>query len=152
NLGTAVAALPNNSTALLSGTFSVSGSTAINLAGNKSLVAGTLTVRTPSGLSATLTSPATISSTATRTIQAPGNNTISGLTINVAGSGAASLFAIALNDTAGNLNILDNTITMTQLPGGGLTGISAAGNSNLLISGNRFTLTGGTGATALSFS
>jgi len=150
NLGTAVAALPNNSTALLSGTFNVSGGTAIDLGGAKSLVAGTMTVRTPSGVTTTLNSPATILSTANRTIQAPGGNTISGLTINVTANGASPI-AIALNDTAGNYNILNNTVTMTQAGAAGLVGISVARNFNVVISGNSLTLTGGTGSTALAF-
>jgi len=152
NLATAVAALPANSTALLSGTFNTAAS--VNLGGSKSLIAGTMTVRTPSGLTATLNSPATISSTFTGagagTIQAPGNNTISGLTINVAANGAGSGRAIQLNTTGGNYNILNNTIIMTHAGASSLSGIFSDQNFNVLISGNSLTLTGGTATRAIN--
>jgi len=147
NLAAAVTALPNDSTALLSGTFSTAAP--VDLGGNKSLVAGSMTVRTPSGVTATLSSPAAISSTFSgNTIQAPGNNTISGLTINATTTNFAR--AIALNSTGGNYNILNNTIFVTQTNGANsIIGVSTDRNLNVVISGNSITLTGGMTATAL---
>lgn len=151
SLSAAVSALANNSTALLSGTFSTAST--VDLTGNKSLMAGSVTVRSPSGRTAVLSSPATISSTVAggNTIQAPGNNNISGLTINVTENGNFGR-AIALSSTGGNYNILNNTITMTQSGANGLVGVSTDRNTNVVIRGNSFTLTGGTTNTALGLS
>lgn len=144
----AVAGLANNSTVLLAGTFNVSAT--VDLSGNKSLMAGSITVRTPSGHTAVLNTPATISSSnLLRTIQAPGNNTISGLTIVSTDNGGGAL-AIALNSTGANYDILNNTITMTETGANGISAIASDRNPNLVISGNTFTLTGGTTATAVN--
>lgn len=145
----AVTALANNSTAILAGTFNT-GAT-VDLTGNKSLMAGSISVRSPSGRTAVLSTPATISSSdaVATTIQAPGNNTISGLTIVGTDSGGGAR-AILLNSTAGNINILNNTITMTETGANGAVGISTDRNDNIVISGNTVTVTGSGGATTLT--
>lgn len=139
----AVAGLANNSTTLLSGTFNTTDT--IVLSGNKSLIAGNITVRTPSGYTAILNSPATISNSNdanTNIITASGNNTISGLTISGTRAGGSGS-GIRVNDTAGNVSILNNTITMTQTGANTIFGIAAnRQNQNIVVSGNTVTVVG----------
>ncbi|MCE5181193.1 MAG: inverse autotransporter beta domain-containing protein [Betaproteobacteria bacterium] len=145
----AVTGLANGSTILLSGTFNTTAS--VDLTGNKSLIAGNVTVLTPSGRTAVLSSPATISNSNNALnfiIAAPGNNTISGLTISGTRAGGSG-YGIHINDTAGNVSILNNTITMTQTGNNAILGIAAAQqNQNLTISGNTVTVVGKAGQTA----
>jgi hypothetical protein len=145
----AVAGLANGSTVLLSGTFNTTAT--IDLSGNKSLIAGNVTVRTASGHTAVLSSPATISNSNNANsfiIAAPGNNTISGLTINGTRAGNAA-YGIRVNDTAGNVSILNNTVTMTQTGANAIFGIAAVNqNQNITISGNTVTVVGTAGQTA----
>lgn len=147
----AVTAAAGGSTILLSGTFNTTA--IIDLTGNKSLIAGSITVRTASGKTAVLSSPATISNSNNGNsfiIQAPGNNTISGLTISGTRSGNAA-YGIRVNDTAGNVSILNNTITMTQTGANAIFGIAAVNqNPNMTISGNTVTVVGTAGQTASS--
>lgn len=143
----AVTAAANNSTIILSGTFSTTAS--INLAGNKSLMAGSMTVRSPSGRTATLNTPATITGNTAgmannAMILAPGNNTVSGLTL--VGSGAVAR-GVHVNTTAGNVTISNNTISLTQTAAGGLVGIALEANNNVSVTGNSITLRGIGGAT-----
>lgn len=142
-----VAGRPNDSAILLSGTFNTTAT--VDLAGNKSLVAGSVAVRSPSGRTAILNSPATISSSdaVQNTIQAPGNNTISGLTIIGRDTGGGAR-AIEMNNTAGNINILNNTIIMTQTGLNGITGIGGGLNNNVTIRGNVITVVGVANRTA----
>ena len=145
NLTNAVNALGANSTALLAGSFSTA--TTVSLANSKSLIAGDVTVRAPSGRTAVLSSPAVISSTVvgpTGTIEAPGNNTISGLTINVTANAANNAYAIVMNTLGDNYNISSNTISVTQgNVGGSSIGIFSDRNDNAVISGNIITTRGG---------
>lgn len=144
-----VAGLSNDSTILLSGTFNTTNT--INLSGNKSLIAGNVTVRTASGRTAVLNSPATISDSNDGNayiIQAPGNNTISGLTIIGTRTGGA-VYGIFANNFASNVSILNNTVTITQTGANGIVGIAAIQqNHNVTISGNTVTLVGQAGQTA----
>lgn len=138
----AVAGLANDSTILLSGTFNTTAT--VDLTGNKSLIAGSVTMRTASGYTAALSSPATISNSNnanTVIIQAPGNNTISGLTIIGSRAGGGG-FGISMNTTAGNINILNNTISMTQTGNNAIAGIVGDRNANVTISGNTLTIVG----------
>lgn len=138
----AVTALANDSTIVLSGSFSTTAS--IDLAGNKSLMAGSITVRSPSGRTATLNAPATITGNTAgmnvnSIILAPGNNTISGLTLIGSGSNARG---VHVNDTAGNVTISNNTISLTQTGAGSLVGVNLNINSNISVIGNNITLRG----------
>jgi hypothetical protein len=143
----AVAAAASNSTVVLSGTFNTTATTALQ--SGQSLVGGDITVRSASGRTATLHTSATISSSnLTRMIEAPGNNTISGLTI-VATHSTSGGTAINLNSTGGNYTVTNNTITVTQTGAVAGTGIATDRNFNVVISGNEFTSTGGTTATAV---
>lgn len=146
----AVAGLPGGSTILLSGTFNTT-ATSVDLSGSKSLIAGNVTVLTPSGRTAVLNSPATISNSNNALnfiIEAPGNNTISGLTISGTRAGGVG-YGIHINDTAGNVSILNNTITMTQTGNTSILGIAALRqNQNVTISGNTVTVVGKAGFNA----
>lgn len=145
----AVAGLANNSTILLSGTFNTTA--IIDLTGNKSLIAGSITVRTPSGRIAVANVPATISNSNngnSHMIEAPGNNTISGLTISGTRAGGSG-FGIFVNETAGNVSILNNTITMTQTGASVIYGLAATRqNQNVTVRGNTITVVGAAGQTA----
>lgn len=149
----AVAGLANNSTILLSGTFNTTAS--VDLTGNKSLIAGNVTVRTPSGFTAVLNFPATISNSNDALnfiIAAPGNNTISGLTISGTRTGGGG-YGIHINDTAGNVSILNNTLTMTQTGNNAIIGIATGNqNQNITVSGNTVTVVGKAGFTATGLS
>jgi hypothetical protein len=143
----AVTAAANNSTIILSGAFSTT--VEINLAGNKSLMAGSMTVRSASGRTATLQTPATITGNtagmnANAMILAPGGNTVSGLTL--VGSGAIAR-GVLVNTGAGNVTISNNTISLTQTGAGGLVGVNLDTNSNVSVIGNSITLRGIGGAT-----
>jgi hypothetical protein len=143
----AVTAAAADSTIILSGTFNTTAS--IELAGNKSLMAGGISVRTPSGRTAVLTTSATIVGDTTAMnvnamILTPGNNTVSGLTL--MGSGAIAR-GIVVNTTAGNVVISNNTISLTQTGAGGLVGVTLGQNANVTVADNTFTLRGIAGAT-----
>jgi Inverse autotransporter, beta-domain len=142
----AVAAAGSN--VILSGTFNTTALTQVQSGQN--LMAGPITVRSASGRTATLTTSATISSTNANAIQLAGNNTLSGLTINTTFSGGAGGSGVLLNNTAGNISILNNTITVTQTGANAAVGINASTNTNVTISGNTVTLTGSGGATTLT--
>lgn len=144
NLTNAVNGAANGSVILLSGTFNITN--AVDLSGDKSLVAGSINVLTPSGKTAVLNSPATISGTSTNyLIAAPSNNTISGLTISAVSNNTFTR-GIHVNDTASNVIILNNTITLTQTGNNGIIGILAGNqNQNMTISGNTVTVVGKAG-------
>lgn len=145
----AVAGAANGSTILLSGTFNTTAT--IDLSGNKSLIAGGVTMRSPSGHVAVLNSQATITNSndaSTYVVTAPGNNTISGLTIRGSRAGGAG-YGILVNSTASNVSILNNAITMTQTGNNAIVAIAAGQqNQNITISGNTITVAGNAGFTA----
>lgn len=144
----AVTAAANGSTIILSGTFTTTDE--IDLAGNKSLMAGSMTVRSASGRTATLNTPATITTTDTSAmtsnamVLAPGNNTVSGLTL----VGSDDIVrGVLVNTGAGNVTISNNTISLTQTGAGGLVGINLDSNNSVSVTGNNITLRGIAGAT-----
>jgi hypothetical protein len=145
----AIAGAGNN--VILAGTFNTVALVQVN--NGQSVMAGNVTVRSPSGRTAVLSTPATVSSSdaVTNTIQLAGNNTLSGLTIIGTDTGGGAR-GILMNSTAGNINVLNNTITMTQTGANGIVGIGTDRNNNIVISGNTITVTGGTTGTALGLS
>lgn len=149
DLDTTVAAAGNNSTVILAGTFQVTGGNKITMQNGQTLKAGTMTVRSPSGRLATLSTPATINGTGlTDTlVELPGNTTLQGLTIAGARSDGTALIVVNLQNTAANISILDNVITATHTGTGGTSALVAGNISNVTISGNRITTNAASGQT-----
>lgn len=149
----AVAAAGANSLVVLSGTFNTSGITTLQ-PGQTLMGAGTFTVRTPSGRTATLTTPR-----ATITGAVAGNNpavalannaTLTGLQVSntATGGGTPNPFAVRANGVTG-ATVSNNILLGFGNNGGGtaqsllITGAS----SNITVSGNTLTSTGTTGIT-----
>lgn len=147
NLPGTVAVAAANTTFVMSGTFNTTALT--QLQSGQSMKAGSITVRSPSGRTATLTTTATISGSdaVQNVIQLAGNNTLSGLTITGTDTGGG-VTGVLLNNTAGNINILNNTIRVTQTGTNAANGISVTNNSTVVISGNVITVTSIAGQTA----
>ena len=167
----AVAAAGASSVVLLSGTFNTTGTTVLQT-GQTLLGAGTFSVSTPSGRTATLTTPgATISSTTVTTsiIEASNSSTLRGLTVtsslnsggfsnavvingngvtitgnNLAASqgGSGNSFGIHFQVSANNTTINGNVISAQSTGGGAVVGISVPSATNLSLQGNTVTATG----------
>jgi hypothetical protein len=142
DLPAAVALAGANSVVLLSGTFNTTASVVMQT-GQTLMGAGTLTVETPSGRSAALTTPgATISLTGSggnfRSIVAAGNTTITGLTIQAASTGSPQTSAILLDGAfnANNVRITNNVLTSSNATGGRAQAILLFNVTNAYISGN----------------
>lgn len=158
-LPTAVANAGADSTVILSGTFNTTATTTLQ-SGQKVLAGGNLSVRSPSGRTATLSlSSATVSANiagavsylSNPTFLMATNSTLSGLTINItrsAGGGAAGVVANGISGAT----ISGNTITGTET--GANTGIGLVLNSatNVTVSNNTITGTTGAGSTASALS
>jgi hypothetical protein len=162
----AVAAAGANSTVVLSGTFNATATTTLQ-AGQTLMGAGTLTVATPSGRTATLTTPsATIAGTGlTPAIDMANNSTLSGMVVNltlgfnavlvdgvsgvtianstISHTGAPSTRAISISAGSDSITIQGNTLTATS---SGLTPSHAILNfgTNVVVSGNTLSASGGT--------
>ena len=153
-LATAVTGAGGNAYIVLQGTFNT-GTTQIALSGGQTLMgSGTATFTTTSGRSVTASLPgATINSTRTGTtiVQPTDNTTVSGLTINGTGSGGGGLIGIQPNNTAGNITISNNTVTLTQTGANTVNGIGLSANTNVTVSGNTVSVTGIIGQTAQAF-
>ncbi|HTY67547.1 MAG TPA: inverse autotransporter beta domain-containing protein [Alphaproteobacteria bacterium] len=142
NLPTAVANAGANSTVILTGTFNTTAVTTLQ-SGQTLMGAGSLTVTTPSGRTATLTtSAATISNTTTASVAAvdmANNSTLTGMTINQTGSGGSNPFGVQATGVSG-ATITNNTISTTSTGGGTAFGIRILGAStNITVSGNTAT-------------
>lgn len=142
SLDTAVAAAGNNSSVILSGTFQVTAGNQITMQNGQTLMAGAMTVRSPSGRLATLTASATISGSGmTDLIEMPGNTTLQGLTLSNARSDGTNVRVVNLQNTAANISILNNTITATQTGTNAAQALVAGNVTNVTISGNTLTAT-----------
>lgn len=119
NLATAVTNAGANSTVVLSGTFTPANDTVITLnSGQTVMGAGSLTVRSPSGRTATLTrsSGATITETVTNNagvFAMANNSTLTGVTLNQIQSGANTPYGVYANGKTG-VTIANNTIYVQQ--------------------------------------
>lgn len=115
NLQTALTNAGANSTVILSGTFTPANNTSITLqTGQTVMGSGSLTVRSPSGRTATLTraSGATITTTFTANggiVAMENNSTLTGVTLNQYGSGAVTPYGINADGKTG-VTIANNTI------------------------------------------
>ncbi len=140
NLPTAVANAGANSTVILSGTFNTTAATTMQ-SGQTLIGAGTLTVRTASGRTATLTTPGgTIAGAVVdRTLHVPNNNAVvSGLT--VSNTGTSISYAISVSGNTGVV-IANNTITTTTTGAGNSVGLRIATGASATVRGNTITAT-----------
>ncbi len=151
NLPTAVANAGANSTVILSGSFTTAASLTLQ-SGQTVMGAGSLAVRTPSGRTATLTTPsATVTGNlgfTNYTVTMANNSTLSGMVINNTDNSGANALAVRANGVSG-ARILNNTLNATQTGGGGGTahGVDVTGGaSNITVSGNTITARGSGGA------
>ncbi|HEY3916656.1 MAG TPA: inverse autotransporter beta domain-containing protein [Stellaceae bacterium] len=145
----AVVAAGANSTVLLTGTFSTTATTTLQ-SGQALIGAGTLTVETPSGRTATLTTPmATVTGNlgfSNHTVTMANNSTLKGLIINTTDNTGNNALAVQANGVTG-ATIANNTINATVTAGGTAHGVDVlAGASNITVSGNTITATGAGGA------
>jgi hypothetical protein len=157
NLATAVTNAGNGSTVILSGTFQLGAIQGVGLAFNQTLMAGNVVVRTASGHVATLATPATIAGTNTTTngaaVVVNAGGTLQGLNVTNAFSGGAGGSAVLIAGAATNVNILNNTITVTQsgANAGNALAVGASVNPTTgTISGNMLTATGSGTATTMT--
>lgn len=139
DLQAAITAAGSNSTVILSGTFTPTVFTQI-ASGQTVMGAGSLTLTTPSGITAVLTTPtATVNATVDggAAFHMAGGSTLRGLTINNTGTGNIS--GIIINARS-NTTIANNTITVTSTTGAFTRAIYiAGGSSNAMITGNTLT-------------
>jgi hypothetical protein len=153
NLATALTNAGNNSTVVLSGTFST-GTSLVSLATGQTVMAGTVTVRSPSGRTASFTTSATIAATNATTnstaVQINSAGTLTGLTItntlNAGGGGAV----VRIADTATGAVVTNNTITMTQSGANGALALAFGTNTGGTVTGNTLSVTGSGGATTMT--
>lgn len=153
NLPTAITNAGANSTVILAGTFNTT--TLVTLAANQTVMgAGSLTVQSASGKTATLTTAAaTINSTAignTAAVDMATGSTLTGMTITQAatGGGNPQAFGVRANNV-NNATISNNTITVTSTTGAGTAyGVRLVDGSNLVARNNTVSVTtsgGGSG-------
>ncbi len=148
----AITTAGTNSTVILSGTFTTTAITTLQ-SGQTVMGAGTLSVRTASGRTATLTtSSATLNGNvgaSSYTVEMASNSTLRGLTINSSNTGGNSVVAVRAQNVTG-VTITNNTITASSNTASSqavLVSIGGAGNSaGATISNNTLTATT-TGAT-----
>jgi hypothetical protein len=137
-----------NSTVILSGTFNTTAATTLQ-SGQTVMGAGSVTVKTPSGRTATLTtSAATVTSSNNNAIVMGNNSTLTGMTINDTdtGSTAHGVFVSDVSDAT----VSNNTINATGSAGFSGTGVIIHTSSAVTISGNTINATGGSStATAI---
>lgn len=140
NLATAITNAGVNSTVILSGSFTPANNTILTLnSGQTVMGSGSLSVRSPSGRTATLTqsSGATVTTTFTTNngiVAMADNSTLSGVTLNQYGSGAMAPFGIYADGKTG-VTIADNTIYV-QHNMAAAYGIYLANGTSATISGN----------------
>jgi len=145
-LPAAITAAGANSTVILSGNFDTAGTITTLSAGQTLMGAGSVSVRTPSGRTATLTTPAAtltgnIGATSYTVVMA-NSSTLTGLTINsTVNTSATNALGVRVDNVSG-ARVIGNTINATFTGGGGGTahGIDVLNaSSNILISGNTVT-------------
>lgn len=140
----AVAAAGANSTVILSGSFNTTAPVTLQT-GQTLMGAGTLSVTTPSGRSASLTTPtATVSATvgADSAIHLASNSVLRGMTINSghAGSGGGGVTGSLINGAT----IANNTITATDTAG--VIALQLVDSSNITVTGNSLAATSSAGS------
>ncbi|MBA3997672.1 MAG: hypothetical protein C0466_10945 [Candidatus Accumulibacter sp.] len=147
-LNSALVTAGNGSTVLLSGTFNTT--SPIQMLPNQTLT-GALTVRSPSGQTATINTGAAILATnAIRTMEVSSGGTLSGLTLTNTFSGGLGGSAVLVSDGATNIRISDNIISTVQNGANAGIGLSFGMNTSGMVSGNTITVTGSGAATTMT--
>lgn len=156
NSGTTTgAALPGavagaGSNVILSGSFSTTASVTLNA--GQSLMGSGVSVRSPSGRTATLTNSATISGAvggSNPTVDAANNSTISGLTIsNTIGDGNG-VNAVTVNGVTG-VTIANNVITSTNQATNSTNGVVITGGGSATVTGNTISAANGGAVAAIN--
>ncbi|WP_137918182.1 inverse autotransporter beta domain-containing protein [Hydrogenophaga sp. 2FB] len=144
----AVAAAGANSTVLLTGSFNTSAITQLQ-PGQTLMGTGSLVVRTPSGVTASLTAPgATITGAVAGNngaVHMGNNSTLTGMTVsNVStGGGVPNPFAVFVNGVS-NATIRNNALSVTENHVGGSAQaiLITNGSSSITVTGNQLTATG----------
>jgi len=151
DLDAAVAAAGANSTVILSGTFQVTGANTVSLSNGQSLMAGAIGVRSASGRPATLVTSATIAGTnLSSTVQINSNGTLSGMTVSNAFSGGTGGRAVIVADGAGNVTVINNTLSVTQSGANAAVALGIGQNTSATVRGNTLTVTGSGAATTMT--
>jgi hypothetical protein len=133
SLTAALTAAGPNSTVILSGTFSTTATA--TLQSGQTVMAGNVGVRTPSGRTAVLSSPATIAGTFSgMAVEAASNSTLSGLTIRNIGSAGTGTAGVRVNGVTG-VTIANNVILASEM-GNSSNGILLQGVNSVTIAGN----------------
>ncbi len=146
NLATAVTNAGNNSFVILAGTFNTTATTTLQ-SGQTLMGSGSLTVRSSTGRTATLTTPgATISGTAggiNAAVTMAANSTLSGMTVvNTRTSGNLASLGVLVSNVSG-VTIANSTITASESSANSATGVVVTGAStNLTVSGNTISAMG----------
>ncbi|MGD1875953.1 MAG: inverse autotransporter beta domain-containing protein [Kiloniellaceae bacterium] len=150
----AISAAGANSTVILSGSFNTTGTVTLQ-AGQTLMGAGDLSVRTPSGYTATLTAPAATLAAAiaggsgSPAIMLADDATVTGLTVNRTSSSSGDSFALRGSGVSG-VTIANNTITATADAGGDFAVAITfdSGSSGNTIIGNTINTVNTPGSTA----
>ncbi len=148
--GLAADVLGGGSNIILSGTFQT-GTNVITL-NAQSLMAGAISVRSPSGRVATLNTSATIAATnaSSALLMNAGGGTLSGITVTNAYSGGVGGRAVLVADGVANVTIRNNTLSVTQSGANGALALTFGNNTSGVVSGNTLTATGSGTATAMT--
>ena len=151
NLPTAVTNAGANSTVILSGSFDTTAATTLQ-SGQTVMGAGSLTVKTPSGRTATLTTSAatiTYNNGALQAITMADNSKLTGMTIDV-NTNIGSAIGVQATTTSG-ATIANNTIDVTTTDAGaGAIGVYVKNTAtNTIVSGNTISASDGSAATAV---
>jgi hypothetical protein len=151
DLDAAVLAAGDGSTVLLSGTFQTTGLNTVTMAFNQTLT-GTATVRTASGRTAVVNTGAAINGTNVNssTVLVRAGGTLSGLTISNTYNNGSGGRAVLVGSFATDVNILNNTITLTQSGANAGAALNFNNNSAGTVSGNTIAATGGGAATFMT--
>jgi hypothetical protein len=137
-LAAALTAAGPGSTVVLSGTFNTSATTPLQ--SGQTLMAGNIGLRTPSGRTAVLSSPATIAATsavgpALVAVTPAANSTVNGLTITSTASGGFGATGVRVDGVTG-VTITNNIIVASELGTNSSNGIVITNGGSATITGN----------------
>lgn len=147
-LAAALAAAGPDSTVLLSGVFSTSATTPLQ--SGQTLLAGNIGLRTPSGRTAVLNSPATIAASSSVgpslvAVTPAANSTINGLTITSTGSAGLGTAGVRVDGVSG-VTIVNSTIRASELGTNSSNGVVITNGGSATIVGNRISAVGNNNA------
>lgn len=145
DLAAAVAGAGPNSTVILTGDFDTGANATVLQTGQTLMGAGTITVRAPSGQTASLTTGTAsitgVPALAEGTVMMADDSTLMGMTIIDTDVTANNAIAVRVNGRS-NVRIINNDITAIQNSGfsGTAHGVNIANSTNVEVSGNTITV------------